>query len=80
MLRLTVRRLSVAGQMTYGVLQDLLQPRNWTYLDDVAGWLHNGSIGRGLNTLQERLTSIQHMWGGILSTIFFSVSAALQDE
>ena len=80
MLRLTVQRLSVAGQMTYGVLQDLLQPQNWTYLDNVAGWLHNGSIGRGLNTLQERLTSIQYMWGGVLSTIFFSVSAALQDE
>ena len=63
LLRRTVSRLSGAGQATHIVLRDLLPPQqNWTDLINLAGWLDDGAVGRGLGNLQERLTLLRELW------------------
>ena len=61
-LRITINTLSVAAQVTRIEVVDLLREERWSALIRVAGWLDNGSIGRSLRTLQERLTGLREIW------------------
>ena len=67
LLRRAVERLSVSGQTTHIELQDMLQQQNWTYMINVAGCLDNNLIGRSLKALQERLTTLRHLWSSALT-------------
>ena len=67
LLRRAVERLSVSSQITHIELQDMLQQQNWTYMINVAGWLGNNLIGRSFEALQERLTTLRHLWSSALT-------------
>ena len=66
LLRRRIQALSVSGHLISTLLQDLLRPESWEYLDRVAGWMGGGDVGRGLNNLRHRLVDLIIVWRGAL--------------
>ena len=61
-LRLSICRLSFAGEFTRLVMRDILQEEQWATLRNLVGWLADGWAGESIDALFHRLAEITALW------------------
>ena len=66
-LRLSICRLSFAGEFTRLVMRDILQEEQWATLRNLVGWLANGWAGESIDSLRARLEEVRDIWDTALT-------------